>query len=158
MTGSILKLTRCICTLALVAVVWSAAPALAQGLSEPNESALRALSAVAVKALQPLIERADAEDRKNFGESVSSHDLFDHYRISAEDGDGTAQTTLGLLYGKGLGVARDLISAHKWFSIASDQDAEDAAIYRDLVAKLMTRAEIAEAKGLAREWHESQMN
>ena len=145
-------------TLALVALALAAVPAHGQGLNSPDESALRALSAVALKALQPLVQRADAADRKTLGETENSADVFEQYLVSAEQGDGDAQTTLGLLYGKGLGVARDLIAAHKWFSIASDQDAENAAIYRNLVAKLMSPTEVSKAKVLAREWQEKQVN
>lgn len=154
MTDMTFSSLRRLAVLAFAAMVLGAAPTNAQGLGNSDDSALRALSAVALKALQPLVERADDVDRKTLGETEAPEIVLDRYHVDAEQGDGTAQTKLGLIYGKGLGVARDLISAHKWFSIASDQEAENADIYRNLVAKLMSPADVAKAQGLAREWHE----
>ncbi len=52
----------------------------------------------------------------------------------------------------GLGVTQDYVRAHKWFNIAAARGYADAAKSRDMVAKLMTPAQIAEAQRLAREW------
>jgi len=46
----------------------------------------------------------------------------------------------------------DYVRAHMWFSLSAAQGDQDAAKYRDHVAKLMTPAQIAEAQKLAREW------
>src|SRR5665647_1597615 len=47
---------------------------------------------------------------------------------------------------------KDYVVAYMWFSLSAAQGDHDSAIQRDLVAKLMTPAQIAEAQKLAREW------
>ena len=63
-----------------------------------------------------------------------------------------AQNSLGGLYVSGRGVPKDYVVAYMWFSLSAAQGDHDSAIQRDLVAKLMTPAQIAEAQKLAREW------
>ena len=78
------------------------------------------------------------------------------FRLAAEQGDGDAQVNLGRMYANGEGVPQDYLQAHKWFDLAasraSGQDAEKFGKARDRVAKKMSRAQIAEAQRLAREW------
>jgi hypothetical protein len=85
------------------------------------------------------------------------------YRLAAEQGYGQAQYNLGLAYTKGEGVSQDNVRAYMWFNLAagrfalSDSSSRNAAITnRDLIAKTMTAAEIAEAQKLAREWKSKQ--
>ena len=73
-------------------------------------------------------------------------------RPLAEQGDATAQYNLGVFYDNGLGVPQDHVSAYMWFSLSASQGKEGAATFRDLIARLMTPAQIAEAQKLAREW------
>jgi len=73
-------------------------------------------------------------------------------RPLAESGDATAQYNLGVFYDNGLGVPQDKVSAYMWFSLAAVQGREGAAAIRDLMARRMTSAEIAEAQKLTREW------
>ena len=61
------------------------------------------------------------------------------------------------MYANGKGVPQNYVQAHKWFNLAAAQDRYPfAATYgrlgRDLVAKKMTPAQIAEAQKLAAEW------
>ena len=79
------------------------------------------------------------------------------YRRAAAQGHALAQHTLGLMYAGGQGVTRDFVEALKWFDIAASrlpqgQEAAKIAELRDLLAKDMTPAQIAEAERLAREW------
>ncbi len=74
------------------------------------------------------------------------------YRLAAEQGDVGAQYNLGIMYGRGEGVRQDLVQAHLWLSLAATQGDTDAENNRDIVAKRMTPAQIAEAQRLAREW------
>jgi TPR repeat protein len=80
------------------------------------------------------------------------------FRLAADQGNSAAQFKLGMMYTQGQGVLQDYVRAHVWFNLAAargDQDAEvrDAAIKsRDIAARRMTPAQIAEAKKLAREW------
>ena len=59
---------------------------------------------------------------------------------------------LGLMHCAGRDGALDLVSAHKWFNLAAIRGNEDAKRYRMEISREMTRAEIAEAQRLAREW------
>ena len=59
-----------------------------------------------------------------------------------------AKTNLGRLYEK----AQDYTQAHMWFNLAAAQGSTRAAKSRDMIAKKMTPAQVAEAQRLAREW------
>jgi TPR repeat protein len=74
------------------------------------------------------------------------------YRKAAERGHRGAQTNLGVLYYKGNGVKKDYVEADKWFSIASAGGYEDAKENQELMEKLMTPVQVAEAQRLASEW------
>ncbi len=88
----------------------------------------------------------------NNGEGVpqDNAEAVKWYRKAAEQGYSVAQYTLGFLYGRGVGVPQDYIQAHMWFNLAGAQG--DNYAYRDIIAKSMTAAQIAEAQKLAREW------
>jgi len=73
------------------------------------------------------------------------------WRPLAEQGQAIAQGNLGLMYGKGQGVAQNDVYAYMWFNIAASLGNEDAAKNRDLIAKEMTPSQIAEAQKLASE-------
>jgi hypothetical protein len=83
-------------------------------------------------------------------------EAFKWYRKAAEKGEARAQGNLGVMYIKGQGVSENYIQAHKWLNLAaasSSGEIRDTAVTnRDIVAKLMTPAQIAEAQRLAREW------
>ena len=83
------------------------------------------------------------------------------FRRAADQGYASAQAWLGLFYMAGSGgVARDLVTAHRWFNLAASRlndDRRDTAVKaRDMVAALMTAAQISEAQQRAREWRYSQ--
>ena len=59
---------------------------------------------------------------------------------------------LGLVYATGREVAADLVAAHKWFNLAAVRGNAEAALYRQELAREMTKAAIAEAQRAAREW------
>jgi len=73
-------------------------------------------------------------------------------RPLAEQGDANAQYNLGVFYDNGLGVPQDRIRAYMWLSLAAMQGRERAAAFRDLIARLMTPGQLAEAQKLASEW------
>ena len=56
---------------------------------------------------------------------------------------------------EGRGVPEDYVLAHMWFNLAAAQSEELAVSGRDIVARRMTPAQIAEAQRLAREWLEA---
>jgi TPR repeat protein len=80
------------------------------------------------------------------------------YRKAAEQGDARAQLELGLMYDFGWGVPRDYVLAHMWLNLSAartdrfDINAGEAVKARDILATMMTPAQIAEAQKLAREW------
>jgi TPR repeat protein len=77
-------------------------------------------------------------------------------RPLAEQGNAHAQYNLGVLYDNGLGVPLDKVRAYVWFTLSAAQGREGAATFRDLIARRMTPAQIAEAQKLAREWKPTQ--
>ena len=79
------------------------------------------------------------------------------YRVLAERGDAWAQNNLGIMYYYGQGVPQDSVQAHLWLSLAASRlspgEQRDVAVYgRDLVARQMTPAKLAEAERLAQKW------
>lgn len=80
------------------------------------------------------------------------------YRLAADRGNPEAQYNLGVIYASGEARETDSVSAYMWFSLAaahfpvSDTRRNTAVTSRDLVAKPMTRYQIAEAQKRAREW------
>ncbi len=79
------------------------------------------------------------------------------YRKAAEQGDADAQHNLGVMYGNGQGVPQDYAQAHMWYNLAASkfppgEDRDAAVKNRDIVAKMMTPAQLSEAQKLAREW------
>jgi TPR repeat protein len=73
-------------------------------------------------------------------------------RPLAEQGYANAQYNLGVFYDNGLGVPQDRIRAYMWLCLAAMQGRDRAAAFRDLVARLMTPGQLAEAQKLSREW------
>ncbi len=73
-------------------------------------------------------------------------------RKAAEQGDARGQTQLGIVYYLGRGMPQDYVRGHMWFNLSAAQGNKDGAQGRDIIAKLMTPAQIAEAQRLAREW------
>jgi len=71
---------------------------------------------------------------------------------SALQGHPRAQFALGFMYYYGEGVPQDYVRAHMWLNLAAAKGVTDAAKARDIIAKRMTPAQIAEAQKLAREW------
>ena len=93
------------------------------------------------------LEGADAAlKRRDYATAVRLN------RPLAEQGDANAQYNLGTFYDNGLGVPQDKVRAYMWFSLSATQGREGAAAFRDLIARRMTPAQIAEAQKLAREW------
>ena len=81
--------------------------------------------------------------------------IFD--RRAAEQGNGFAQLSLGILYYYGLYVPQDDVQAHKWFNIAASRlpNSERRAMairYREQVASRLSSSQLARAFRLAREW------
>jgi len=119
-----MKITRKHAVAAIILVLASATAAVAGPLDDADAAIKRRDYATALRIIRPLAERGDAN----------------------------AQYNLGVFYDNGLGVPRDRIRAYMWLDLAAMQGRESAATFRDLVARVMTPGQIAEAQKLAREW------
>jgi len=75
------------------------------------------------------------------------------FRLAAHQGEALAQTKLAIMYDDGNGMPKDKVQAYKWLSLAATNGDKPAPMLRDLLAKEMTPAQIAEAKKLASEWN-----
>ncbi len=117
--------------------------------------------ATAFKEWQPLAEQGEADAQVNlgllydFGKGVPQDygQARDWYLKAAEQGHALAQANLGVMYWMmGPGVLQDYVQAHMWANLAAAQSQEQAPTLRDILAKKMTPAQIADAQELAREW------
>ena len=92
--------------------------------------------------------------RKGRGVPQDNAEAVKWWRLAAEQGHDDAQYNLGGMYLNGKGVPHDYIQAHMWSSLAAAKSNENGRINRDIIAKKMTLAQMAEAQRLAREWLE----
>ena len=77
------------------------------------------------------------------------------HRLAAEQGYASAQYNFGLMYATGEGIPNDDVLAYMWWNLAAGQGHEGAQSNKDLIESRMTRAQIAEAQRLSREWLEA---
>ena len=87
--------------------------------------------------------------------SVLAAGELETIKKAAERGNAKAQNNLGLMYAQGEGVPEDDAKAYAWLSIAAAQGDELAKKSKDIVTERMTRAQIAEAQKLSREYWEA---
>ena len=73
------------------------------------------------------------------------------WRPLAEQGHAFAQTNLGVMYARGQGVIQDNVYAYMWGNISASNGNEIGGKLRDMVARKMTPAQIADAQKLTRE-------
>lgn len=78
--------------------------------------------------------------------------LTDEMESAAEGSSSDALFELGMMYAIGRNVDPSLVIAHKWFNLAALKGNETALNYRKEIASEMSKAEIAVAQKLAREW------
>ncbi len=83
---------------------------------------------------------------QNYAEAVK------WYRLAAEQGDADAQNNLGCMYKDGWGVPQNYFKAHMWFNLSATLGNQLALKNRELIARSMTIAQIAEAQKQAAEW------
>ncbi len=148
-----------------VLLVVLAAPAWA-GWDEGWAAYDRGDYATALREWRPLAEQGHASAQFNLalmydtGQGVPQDyaEAVNWYRKAAKQGFARAQNNLAAMYHNGQGVPQDYVLAHMWYNVAvaslpaSGGGREMAAKNRDIVAKRMTPAQIAEAQRLARGW------
>ena len=90
------------------------------------------------------------------GEGVTKNDVesVKWYRKAADQGDAMAQFNLGSMYANGYGVVQNYVVSHMWLNLARAQGDEGARKNMEILVKRMTKAQIAEAQKMAREWQE----
>jgi TPR repeat protein len=114
--------------------------------------------ATALKEWKPLAEQGDERAQVSLGLMyaggqgviLDNKEAVKWFKLSADQGVAPAQYSLGLMYYKGHGV-QDYVRAHMWWNIAASQGEEGAAENRDIVAMVMTPADISKAQDLARD-------
>lgn len=79
------------------------------------------------------------------------------YRKAADQGDADAQHSLGTIYSIRRGVPQDYVQAHMWFNLAAagannSTTRDGASEARDIMATVLTPAQLAEAQRLASAW------
>ena len=79
----------------------------------------------------------------------------DTIEFAAQGGQSDALFELGLIYCSGREGKVDMIEAHKWFNLAAMRGNEEAKRYRHELSSDMSKADIAKAQKLAREWMKS---
>jgi uncharacterized protein len=83
------------------------------------------------------------------GVPINEVEAMRWYRRAADQGFAPAQSGLAAMYADS---QRDYVSAYKWTSLSAAQGYANAIQNLDMLARLMTSAQIAEAQKLAREW------
>jgi TPR repeat protein len=79
------------------------------------------------------------------------------WQFAADQGVGLAQLNLSVMYANGDGTERDYVKAYMYANLAvarlpPGEDHDIALKNRDMIARAMTREQVAEAQRLAREW------
>ncbi len=137
-----------------------AAPAWGQNFDKGMQAYEQRDYATALRELRPLAEQGLAEAQSNFGVMYDTgrgvpqddDEAAKWYRKGAEQNLPGAQENLGVFYARGRGVPQNYVQALLWLNLAAEQGSKDAIKNRDIIAKRVTPAQIAEAQKLAREW------
>jgi TPR repeat protein len=97
------------------------------------------------RSFKQIVAKAEGDDKK-FTQFVKEEE-------KALQGHAGGQFNVGNSYAIGFAmVPKNLVLAHMWFSLAAAQGNEEAVKSRDMIARKMTPAQIAEAQALASEW------
>lgn len=77
---------------------------------------------------------------------------IEEYEKRAAEGSGEALFTLGVIYGRGVDVPRDLVASYKWLCLAAGKGAEDAARKARGLTNPLSHDQIREAEELGKQW------
>lgn len=88
------------------------------------------------------------------GEGVprDDEDAVLSFRQAAEKGHARAQAHLGTMYFEGEGVTEDFVTGYAWVSVAAAQNLDAARKAKEIIAKAMSRSQIARAEELSRDF------
>ncbi len=98
--------------------------------------------------LAEVFERGDSRTR-DYAEA------FKWYFASARKGYRSAQSRLGTLYARGLGVEQNLIKAYAWYLVARFQQSRRARRLLKIVERKMSREEKRQGRLLAKQYYSS---
>src|ERR1700733_13189547 len=115
----------------------------------------------AAKEWRPLAENGDPIAQFNLGllyldghgVPQSPAEAANWFRRAAEQDYAQAQHNLGAMYGSGQGVKRDYVQAYKWLNICAAKGNSGCVTQRDLIAKKLKAAQLAEGQRLATEFN-----
>ena len=100
---------------------------------------------IRAREFRKLVEQSDQQE-KQFAKFVREEK-------KALQGNAGGQFNIGTIHANGLGgLQKNPVLAHMWFSLSAAQGNEKAAQSRDMIARNMTPAQIAEAQTFASEW------
>jgi len=78
------------------------------------------------------------------------------FRKAVDSGNESAMFHLGVMYWSGRGVTQDLVEAYKWLDLASARATGESAVQnasaRDSLARVLSAAQVSEARRRAQEW------
>jgi TPR repeat protein len=111
----------------------------------------------AAKEWRPLAEQGDPTAQFNLGllyldghgVPQSSAEAVNWFRRAAEQDYPEAQHNIGAMYASGQGVKRDYVQAYKWLNLCAAKGNGGCITQRDLIAKKLKPAQIAEGQRLA---------
>lgn len=86
---------------------------------------------------------------KNDGIPQNEAEAIKWYRKAADQGHTSAQYNLAGMYWRGEGIPQNYVLAHSWASIAAASGDAKSRERRDILAKVMTPAQIAEAQNIS---------
>lgn len=120
---------------------------------------VKADSAEAIKWHMLAAEQGDTLAQRTVGDSYyfgqgvlqDYSEAMKWYRVAALGGHLQSKFMLGLMHLNGEGVIQDYVKAHMWLNLSAVNGSVISVERRDMLAKLMTAQQVAEAQEMARE-------
>ncbi len=84
-----------------------------------------------------------------FRPGLAEDQEIEQLRQAAEQGDASAQFTLGRMYAMGEGVLEDDVQAYAWYILAAAQGEQQAFKLKDDLRPTMSTEQVADAQSLA---------
>jgi len=143
----------------LLLSLMAGAPAFSADYQKGLDAAKKGDTATALREWTPLAEQGHVLAQHNLGVTYR-HGMgvpqdykvaIKWFTLAAEQGDAEAQYNLGVTHAQGRGTLQNYTRAHMWANLAASSGFDDGAKLRNIVAKLMTSADVSTAQRLARE-------
>jgi Sel1 repeat len=152
------QLLRAAVTAALMLAVMRAA--LAGPLEDADAAYGKNDYATAFRLFRLLADQGDATAQTRLGQMYEAGQSVPEdyaeavawYRRAANQGFKIAQWLLGTMYQTGYGVPQDYVQALMWYNLSATQGWKAAEFSRASLERAVTRAQVAEAQKLARDW------